>query len=110
MAKHWSCHSRPPHTLWHAPLCLSCHRRIISITPVHSVVVTPLPCAAATGALPTDYYEPHGVSPEEVVEAAMSLLLSLKVGRQTSGVLLSSQYPINYFSISQVSKGLGREC
>lgn len=63
------------------------------------------PCA-----LLTDYYEPHGVSPEEVVEAAMSLLLSLKVGRQTSGVLLSSQYPINYFSISQVSKGLGQEC
>lgn len=82
----------------------------MSPTPVHSVVVTPLPCVAATRAFLTDYYEPHGVSPEEVVEAAMSLLLSLKVGRQTSGVLLSSQYPINYFSISQVSKGLGHEC
>lgn len=51
-----------------------------------------------------DYYEPHGAIPELVVEAAMSLLLSLKVSRQTDGVLLSSQYPINYFSISQVEQ------
>ncbi len=53
-----------------------------------------------------DYYNAEGATPEQVVEAAMSLLLSLKVSRHTEGVLLSGQYPVNYFSISQVSRTL----
>lgn len=51
-----------------------------------------------------EYYEPAGATPEEVVEAAMSLLLSFKVCRQTDGLLLSSQYPVNYFSITQLEQ------
>ncbi len=56
-----------------------------------------------------DYYEPYGVGPDVVVEAALSLLLGKKVPRQTEGMLQSSQFPINYFSISELEQWFGAD-
>eukprot|EP00803_Ostreobium_quekettii_P010351 evm.model.scf_81.7 EVM.evm.TU.scf_81.7 scf_81:74400-78145(-) len=51
-----------------------------------------------------DYYEPYKVDPESVVELVFSFLLANKVPRHTEGMLLSSQFPINYFSISELEQ------
>lgn len=56
-----------------------------------------------------DYYDPYSIAPETAVEAALSLLLGKKLPRQTEGMLLSSQFPINYFSISEVEQWFGVE-
>jgi len=57
-----------------------------------------------------EYYEPFDILAEEVVEAAFSLLLGLKVPRQTAaGPLASSTFPIKYFSTSQVEQWFGDE-
>jgi hypothetical protein len=48
-----------------------------------------------------DYYEKQGIEPEEVIERVFSYLLAKEVPRQTDGMLLSSDFPINYFSISE---------
>ncbi|KAL4530637.1 hypothetical protein Ndes2437B_g04120 [Nannochloris sp. 'desiccata'] len=49
-----------------------------------------------------DYYERQGIDAEEVVERVFSYLLAKEVPRQTDGMLLSSEFPINYFSVSEV--------
>ncbi len=49
-----------------------------------------------------DYYERQGIDAEEVVERVFSYLLAKEVPRQTDGMLLSSDFPINYFSVSEV--------
>lgn len=54
-----------------------------------------------------EYYEPEHVEPEHVIEAALSLLMEKKVPRHTEGLLLSSQFPSNYFSISEVEQWFG---
>ncbi|KAK9837885.1 hypothetical protein WJX74_007198 [Apatococcus lobatus] len=51
-----------------------------------------------------EYYEPYGLEPELVVERVFSFLLAKRVQRQTEGLLLSAQFPINYFSISEVEQ------
>lgn len=56
-----------------------------------------------------DYYEPHSITPEAVVEAALSLLLVKKVPRQTEGLLMNSQFPSNYFSISELEQWFGED-
>jgi hypothetical protein len=48
------------------------------------------------------YYEKQEIEPEEVVERVFSFLLAKEVPRQTDGMLLSSDFPINYFSVSEV--------
>lgn len=55
------------------------------------------------------YYEPHGLPPEMAVEAGLALLLRAKVARSTEGMLLSSQFPVNYFALAQVEQWYGDE-
>lgn len=50
------------------------------------------------------YYEPQGITPERAVEAVFAFLLRHKVPRQTEGMILSSQFPINYFAVSEVEQ------
>lgn len=51
-----------------------------------------------------DYYEAQGIEPQTTVERVFAFLLRKKVPRQTEGMLLSSQFTSNYFSISQVEQ------
>ncbi|GLC44486.1 hypothetical protein PLESTB_000068200 [Pleodorina starrii] len=55
------------------------------------------------------YYEPYGLAPEAAVEAGLALLLRAKVARATEGILLSSQFPVNYFALGQVEQWYGEE-
>ncbi|KXZ55763.1 hypothetical protein GPECTOR_2g1313 [Gonium pectorale] len=55
------------------------------------------------------YYEPYGLAPEAAVEAGLALLLRAKVARSTEGMLLSSQFPVNYFALGQVEQWYGEE-
>jgi len=45
-----------------------------------------------------------GLEPEEVVKAAFAFLLHKRVERHTEGLLISNQFPINYFSMSEVEQ------
>ncbi|KAG2447281.1 hypothetical protein HYH02_007611 [Chlamydomonas schloesseri] len=56
-----------------------------------------------------EYYEPFGLTPEAACEAAIALLLRAKVARATEGMLLSSQFPVNYFALGQVEQWFGEE-
>lgn len=49
-----------------------------------------------------DYYEGQGVDAEGVIERVFSFLLAKDVHRQTEGMLKSSDFPINYFAVSEV--------
>lgn len=51
-----------------------------------------------------DYYEEHGIEPEDVVMLAFEVLLAKNEPRQTEGLLDSSQFPVNYFSISELDQ------
>eukprot|EP00891_Asterochloris_glomerata_P003517 jgi/Astpho2/3517/Aster-06431 len=51
-----------------------------------------------------EYYEGSGFEPETVIEMLVTFLLQKKVPRQTEGMLLSNQFPINYFSVSEVEQ------
>ena len=51
-----------------------------------------------------NYYEPYDLEPEQVVEASFSFILSKKIARQTEGMLMSNQFPVNYFSISELEQ------
>jgi hypothetical protein len=51
-----------------------------------------------------DYTEPLDRSAEDAVQATFEFLLKRKVPRQTEGILLSSEFTINYFSLSQVEQ------
>ena len=49
-----------------------------------------------------DYYRKDGIEPEDVIERVFAYLLAKGVQRQTDGLLTISEFPINYFSISEV--------
>ncbi|DBB04825.1 hypothetical protein WJX82_007389 [Trebouxia sp. C0006] len=51
-----------------------------------------------------EYYEDFGLEPEHVVAMAFTFLLQKKEPRHTEGLMLSSQFPINYFSISELDQ------
>ncbi|CAL8471625.1 g11167 [Coccomyxa elongata] len=51
-----------------------------------------------------EYYEEFGLEPEDVLAMTFSFLLRKKTPRQTEGMLLSSQFNINYFAISEVDQ------
>lgn len=51
-----------------------------------------------------EYYEQFGLDPEHVVAMAFTFLLQKKEPRHTEGLMLSSQFPINYFSISELDQ------
>lgn len=65
-----------------------------------------MPCRVIVG---HDYYEPYGLTPDHVVEAALSMLLSKKMLRHTEGMLTSSTFPSNYFSVSEMEQWFGAE-
>lgn len=50
------------------------------------------------------YYEPYGLLPEQAVEAALALLLHLKMPRHRDGMLGTADFPVNYFTISEVEQ------
>ncbi|KAL3161552.1 hypothetical protein ABBQ32_010419 [Trebouxia sp. C0010 RCD-2024] len=51
-----------------------------------------------------EYYEDFGMQPENVVAMVFTFLLQKKEPRHTEGLMLSSQFPINYFSISELDQ------
>lgn len=50
------------------------------------------------------YYEPNNAEPEDVVMFAMGHLISEGVPRHTEGLLETYQFPVNYFSMSEVDQ------
>jgi hypothetical protein len=55
------------------------------------------------------YYEPYGIDPELAIECAFSLLLQKKVERHTEGIIASSTFPVNYFTVSEMEQWYGEE-
>jgi hypothetical protein len=51
-----------------------------------------------------EYYEDFGLEPEQVVEMVFTFLLQKNITRQTEGMMLSNQFPINYFATSEVEQ------
>jgi len=51
-----------------------------------------------------EWYEPYGLPPEAVVEAALGVLLAQKQARSTDGLITNSQFPVNYFAIIELSQ------
>ena len=49
-----------------------------------------------------DYYAPQGLDAEGVVERVFAFLLRKQIPRRTEGILACSQFPVNYFSVSEV--------
>lgn len=56
-----------------------------------------------------EYYEPYGLLPEAVAEAALGLILTHKLERNSEGLLTISQFPVNYFAITEVAQWAGEE-
>lgn len=50
------------------------------------------------------YYEPYEVAPELPVEAALALILHLKMPRHREGLLGTAEFPVNYFTIAEVEQ------
>lgn len=55
------------------------------------------------------YYEPYGIDPKLAIECAFSLLLQKKVERHTEGIIPSSTFPVNYFTVSEMEQWYGEE-
>ncbi|GFH23934.1 uncharacterized protein HaLaN_21634 [Haematococcus lacustris] len=55
--------------------------------------------------LGAQYLEQQGLSsPEPAVEASLAVLLSLKQSRHTDGIMAVDQFPVNYYTISEVEQ------
>eukprot|EP00882_Tetradesmus_deserticola_P011845 GHRQ01012537.1.p1 GENE.GHRQ01012537.1~~GHRQ01012537.1.p1 ORF type:complete len:274 (+),score=150.52 GHRQ01012537.1:738-1559(+) len=50
------------------------------------------------------YYEPYGLLPEQPIEAALALILHLKMPRHRDGMLGTADFPVNYFTISEMEQ------
>lgn len=53
-----------------------------------------------------EYYGPLGLAPEVVIERVFSFLLTKKIPRHTEGMMLSDEFPVNYFAVSEVEQDL----
>ena len=51
-----------------------------------------------------DYVEALSMPIEDIVESTVGFLLSKKVNRKTEGMLMSNEFPINYFALSTVDQ------
>ncbi len=51
-----------------------------------------------------DYLAALGLPAEAVTERTVAFLLTKKVDRKTEGLLMSNQFPINYFALSTVEQ------
>lgn len=50
------------------------------------------------------YYEPYELAVEAPIEAALALMLHLKMPRHSEGMLGSAEFPVNYFTISEMEQ------
>jgi hypothetical protein len=50
------------------------------------------------------FYEPYGVGVEVVVMGVLQLVLAMKLTRHTDGIILSSTFPVNYFSMTEMEQ------
>ncbi|KAK9803808.1 hypothetical protein WJX73_001553 [Symbiochloris irregularis] len=51
-----------------------------------------------------EYYEGMGIEPEAVLDRVFAFLIRKRVPRRTEGMMLSSQFPSNYFGVSDVEQ------
>ena len=51
-----------------------------------------------------EFYEGQNTDAEGVIERVFSFLLAKDVPRQTEGMMKSSEFPINYFAVSEVQQ------
>eukprot|EP01023_Acetabularia_acetabulum_P041681 TRINITY_DN4075_c0_g1_i2.p1 TRINITY_DN4075_c0_g1~~TRINITY_DN4075_c0_g1_i2.p1 ORF type:complete len:383 (-),score=63.79 TRINITY_DN4075_c0_g1_i2:1778-2926(-) len=49
-----------------------------------------------------EYYAPYNIDPDTVVERAFQFLIQIREPLQTEGILISNQFPVNYFSVSEL--------
>eukprot|EP01025_Chloroclados_australasicus_P037403 TRINITY_DN3818_c0_g1_i1.p1 TRINITY_DN3818_c0_g1~~TRINITY_DN3818_c0_g1_i1.p1 ORF type:complete len:378 (-),score=40.64 TRINITY_DN3818_c0_g1_i1:469-1602(-) len=49
-----------------------------------------------------EYYAPYDLDPDTVVERAFQFLISKRQPLHTEGILISNEFPVNYFSISEL--------
>eukprot|EP01026_Neomeris_dumetosa_P015068 TRINITY_DN15666_c0_g1_i10.p1 TRINITY_DN15666_c0_g1~~TRINITY_DN15666_c0_g1_i10.p1 ORF type:complete len:432 (-),score=53.26 TRINITY_DN15666_c0_g1_i10:230-1381(-) len=49
-----------------------------------------------------EYYAPYNLEPDVVVERAFQFLISIREPLHTEGILISNQFPVNYFSVSEL--------
>eukprot|EP00878_Enallax_costatus_P012346 GHUV01012895.1.p1 GENE.GHUV01012895.1~~GHUV01012895.1.p1 ORF type:complete len:266 (+),score=123.45 GHUV01012895.1:1179-1976(+) len=50
------------------------------------------------------YYERYEVLPEAAIEAALALMLQLKLPRHSEGMLTPAEFPVNYFTVSEIEQ------
>lgn len=55
------------------------------------------------------YYEPYGTLPEAAVEACLALILSNKMTRHNEGMLGTAEFPVNYFTVSEMEQWFGED-
>eukprot|EP00879_Flechtneria_rotunda_P004235 GHRR01004483.1.p1 GENE.GHRR01004483.1~~GHRR01004483.1.p1 ORF type:complete len:434 (+),score=139.37 GHRR01004483.1:216-1517(+) len=55
------------------------------------------------------YYEPYGIPVEAPIEAALALMLHRKMSRHSEGMLASAEFPVNYFTISEMEQWFDEE-
>eukprot|EP00798_Chlamydomonas_sp_ICE-L_P023411 gene23411-30685_t len=83
------------------------HRVIVGKGYYEPFGISPEAPIEAALALLLGYYEPFGISPEAPIEAALALLLGNKMPRHTEGIINSSTFPVNYFSVSELEQWFG---
>lgn len=50
------------------------------------------------------YYEPYGIAPEAAVEACLAFILAQKMTRHNEGMLGTAEFPVNYFTVSELEQ------
>lgn len=51
-----------------------------------------------------EYYTPHGITAEDVVMTSFAFVIEQDTERQTEGLLLMTQFPINYFTVAELDQ------
>jgi len=51
-----------------------------------------------------DYYAPHGLEAKEVVMLSFAFVIEQELERQTEGLLIMTQFPINYFTVADLDQ------
>lgn len=55
------------------------------------------------------YYEPYDIPVELAVEACLALILSKKLPRHNEGMLGTAEFPVNYFTVSEMEQWFNEE-
>lgn len=77
------------------PYLLSSHSLLLA--PAHRVIVG------------KSYYEQYNIAPEAPVEACLALLLARKMPRHSEGMLGTAEFPVNYFTVSEMEQWYDEE-